>query len=124
MIATRLQFFLEKGQHTTSNQSGFRAGHSSLDGLCRIESSIRTALIQDDYCVAVFIDIVQAFDTVWHNGLIQKLPFELKGNLPTFIVDFLRQPRIKVKINILFQMQYLSLVEFHKDQSFHLFCLI
>ena len=43
-------------------------------------------LIQDDYCLAVFLDISQAFDTVWHHGLLKNLKnMGLEGHLPNFI---------------------------------------
>ena len=97
MVTPSQQIFLEQGNYITQNQSSFRAGHSTLDELCRLQSAIRTALIQNDYCVAVFIDIVQAFDTVWHSGFKQKLQMMgLNGNLPLFITDFLTQRSIKV----------------------------
>ena len=55
-------------------------------------------LIQDDYCLAVFFDISQAFDTVWHHGLLKKLKnMGLEGHLPYFIQQFPLARRIQVR---------------------------
>ena len=54
-------------------QSGFRIAHSTLDPLIRIESDIRKSLMMNEYTVAVFLDVTQAFDTVWHQELLQKI---------------------------------------------------
>lgn len=100
MINWRLQAHLEEKKYLDVSQSGFRAGHSTLDALSRLESEIRTTLIRDDYCVAVFLDIAKAFDTVWHGGLMQKLhSIGLSGNLPFFIQEFLKLRKITVRVN-------------------------
>ena len=55
-------------------------------------------LIQDDYWMAVFLDISQAFDTVWHHGLLKKLQnMGLKEHLTYFIQQFLLAQRIQVR---------------------------
>jgi hypothetical protein len=73
MVTNRLLLFMEKEDHFDQNQSGFRSLHSTVDALARIEGAIQTAFLQDEYCVAVFLDIAKAFDTVWHHGLLEKL---------------------------------------------------
>ena len=99
IVTKRLQAFLENGRHIAPHQSGFRAGHSTLDNLARLESAARIALIQDDFCIAVFLDISKAFDTVWHHGLLRKLhDMGLTGNLPEFIKSFLSSRSIRVRV--------------------------
>lgn len=73
MANWRLQQHLEENSLITKHQSGYRPGHATMDPLARLEADIRTTLIQDDFCLAVFLDITQAFDTVWHSGLLQKI---------------------------------------------------
>ena len=99
IVTKRLQAFLENGRHIAPHQSGFRAGHSTLDNLARLESAARVALIQDDFCITVFLDISKAFDTVWHHGLLRKLhDMGLTGNLPEFIKSFLSSRSIRVRV--------------------------
>jgi hypothetical protein len=51
-------------------------------------------------CLAVFLDIFQAFDIVWHHGLLHKLhALGLNGNLPLFIQQFLQLRRINVRVS-------------------------
>ena len=51
------------------------------------------------YCVAVFLDIARAFDTVWHHGLLLKLhSLGLSGNLARFLQGFLSSRQISVRV--------------------------
>lgn len=107
IINRRLQHFLEKGNKYSPVQSGFRAAHSTRDALCRLEYSARSAIMERKYCVAVLIDFAQAFDTVWHHGLLQKLKnLQLIGNLPNFILNFLQLRKINVEISSTLSSSY------------------
>jgi hypothetical protein len=52
---------------------GFRKRQSTIDQTHRIVQRIHTALDSKQYCSAAFLDISQAFDKVWHAGLLYKL---------------------------------------------------
>ena len=62
---------------TTSNwiphhQFGFRRAHSTIQ--ChRITHTILKALNNKEYCTWVFLDVSQAFDRVWHPGLLYRI---------------------------------------------------
>ena len=100
MVNYRLMCYIETKNLLNPYQSGFRRGHSTLDGLCRLESDIRLALLRGEYCIGIFLDFVSAFDEVWHNGLLLKLhEMGLHGRLPNFIKGFLTERRIAVRIN-------------------------
>jgi len=100
IVNRRLQCYLEQENYIDASQSGFRAGHSTTDPLARLESSIRTCFIRAETCVAVFLDIEKAFDSVWHVGLLKKLQASgLHGNLPFFIQEFLQSRKISVRIS-------------------------
>ena len=100
MVNKRLQYYLESKLLTDPCQSGFRNGHSTLDALPPLESDVRTTLIRDDFCVAVFLDIERAFYTVWQRGLFEKLKIaQLDECLSKFIQQFLSNRTIKVRIN-------------------------
>ncbi len=62
-------------------QFGFRARHSTIDQLQQIAHTISTALEEKKYCSAIFFDVAQAFDLVWHKGFLYKL----RRLLPTHI---------------------------------------
>ena len=55
------------------HQFGFRKAHSTIQQCHRITDAIHKALDDQQYCPAVFLVISQAFDKVWHPGLLYKL---------------------------------------------------
>ena len=98
MVNRRLLHLLEEKRFFSPHQSGFRAGHSVTDALCRLEYAARNAILHREYCVTVLLDINKAFDTVWHHGLFVKLErLGLSGNLTRFIREFLLARRIIVR---------------------------
>jgi len=56
-----------------SHQSGFRIAHSTIRQCYRITDIINKAFEEHKYCSAVFLDVSQAFDKVWHQGLLYKI---------------------------------------------------
>jgi hypothetical protein len=61
------------------HQFGFRKAHSTTQQCHRITDIINKALEDRQYCTAVFLDVSQAFDKVWHQGLLLKI----KQTLPS-----------------------------------------
>jgi hypothetical protein len=55
------------------HQFGFRQAHSTVQQCHRITDTINKALENQQYCIAVFLDVSQAFDKVWHPGLLLKI---------------------------------------------------
>lgn len=56
-----------------NHQFGFRHYHSTIQQCHRITNSIQTALQSKLFCSAVMLDVRQAFDRVWHRGLLYKI---------------------------------------------------
>lgn len=56
-----------------NSQFGFRATHSTIHQVHRVVDAISYTLEKKLYCTCVFLDISQAFDRVWHHGLLFKL---------------------------------------------------
>jgi hypothetical protein len=54
-------------------QFGFRQRNSTIEQTHRVVRQINEALENKQYCSAAFLDISQAFDKVWHTGLLYKL---------------------------------------------------
>lgn len=54
-------------------QFEFRAHHSTIHQLHRTVDHISSALEKKEFCPTVFLDVSQAFDRVWHDGLLYKL---------------------------------------------------
>jgi hypothetical protein len=56
-----------------SHQFDFRKEHSTIHQCHRLTDTILKAFEDRKYCSAVFLDISQAFDNVWHPGLLLKI---------------------------------------------------
>jgi hypothetical protein len=73
-----------------SNQFGFREHHSTIHQVHRIVNEIATSLEGKKYCNAVFLDISQAFDRIWHRGLLFKSKHNLTNNYYLLLKSILR----------------------------------
>jgi len=54
-------------------QFGFRRGHGTPEQCHRVINDVVSAFENKKYCTAAFLDVQQAFDRVWHNGLLYKI---------------------------------------------------
>ena len=89
-------------QLSTSIQSGFRPGDSTINQLLYITQKIYSAFEEFPLCKtgAVFLDISKAFDKVWHEGLVFKLKtFGISGPLLALIVYYLLNQQQCVVLN-------------------------
>ena len=99
MVNMRLSWYLEKESCFSGVQSGFRQGRSTTDCLVQLSNDVQEAIIKNKHTIVVFFDIMKAYDTAWKRGILKRLSeFGLRGNLPTFIKNFLSNRQIKVKI--------------------------
>jgi hypothetical protein len=58
---------------TPAHQFGFRKRHTTIEQTHRVVQRIHKALENKQYCSAAFLDMSQAFEKVWHTGLLYKL---------------------------------------------------
>jgi hypothetical protein len=62
-----------------------------------VVNKIKQSLEQKEYCAAVFLDIQQAFDRVWHNGLLHKLKTLLPNSHYMVLKSYLLDRKFQVK---------------------------
>lgn len=86
LLLKRMQPIIERKNLIPNHQFGFRCGHSTVDQVHRITHIIEKALEENRICSAVFLDIAQAFDKVWYEGL----QWKLKSILPKQYSDILK----------------------------------
>lgn len=99
MVNKRLMWYLEKNKCLSNLQCGFRKNRSTIDHLVRLESFIREAFVNGEHMVAVFFDLEKAFDTTWKFGILKDLQdLGLRGNLPMFVKEFLKNRSFQVKV--------------------------
>jgi hypothetical protein len=74
------------------HQFGFRNQHSTVQQTHRIIHTIPQALEDKQYCTSVFLDVSQAFDKVWHAGLL----FKIKKVFP---IQYFRLLKLYLTVN-------------------------
>ncbi len=70
----RLQKDIQRQGLIPDHQFGLQRKHSTVDQVHRVTQHITEALEWKQFCLAVFLDISQAFDKVWHDGLLLAIP--------------------------------------------------
>ena len=73
ILSNRLYTYAEQSDVLTSSQAGFRKGHSTTDNIFILYSLIEMLNFRKKKLFCAFIDLKQAFDTVWRDGLWWKL---------------------------------------------------
>jgi len=80
-------------------QFGFRNQHSTVEQIHRIVCQINKDMNKKLYSNAVFLDVSQAFDKVWHDGLLYKIKQNLPYQFYEIIKSYLENRTFYVKQN-------------------------
>jgi hypothetical protein len=78
ILLQKLKPILIEQKLIPNHQFGFRQEHATIEQVHRIVNKTNQDLRLKRYCSAAFLDISQAFDKVWHTGLL----FKIKRDLP------------------------------------------
>ena len=97
LILKRLNTIIEEKGLYPSHQFGFRHSHSTIDQVHRITNDIEKALEDKKVCSAIFLDVAQAFDKVWHEGLMYKLKNTLPPSYSNLLQSYLEDRFFRVK---------------------------
>ncbi|KAL0270294.1 UNVERIFIED_CONTAM: hypothetical protein PYX00_007756 [Menopon gallinae] len=89
LLLNRLNPLIEASHALPNHQFGFRHQHSTVEQVHRIARVITQSFEAKEYCSAAFLDISQAFDKVWHVGLLHKLHTLLPPYLYTLLHSYL-----------------------------------
>lgn len=73
LLLKRMLPIIEEKRLIPDHQFGFRNNHSTIDQVYRITNEIEKAFEEKKICSTAFLDVSQAFDKVWHDGLKYKL---------------------------------------------------
>lgn len=85
LLLRRLMPIIDNKKLIPNHQFGFRTKHATIDQVHRMTNIIEKALEEKQICSTIFLDVAQAFDKVWHEGLI----FKLKRLIPLQFVEIL-----------------------------------
>jgi len=91
LLLKRLKPIIEVKQLIPEHQFGFRSKHSTIEQVHRVTNIINKALEEKKYCCGVFLDNAQAFDKVWHKGLLIKLREKLPHTWCALIESYLSE---------------------------------
>jgi hypothetical protein len=80
-------------------QCGFREHHSTIQQTHKIVNKIAVSLKIKQFCTAAFLDIAQAFDKVWHTGLIYKIKSKLPSPCYLLLKSYISERYFQVKYN-------------------------
>ena len=93
------EYFIENDL-ISQNQSGFKSGDSCINQLISILHEVCQSFDDGLEVRGVFLDISNAFDKVWHEGLIYKLKQNgVNGNLLETLTNFLNDRKQRVVLN-------------------------
>ncbi|VVC38952.1 Endonuclease/exonuclease/phosphatase,Reverse transcriptase domain [Cinara cedri] len=79
-------------------QFGFRAKHATFHQLHRVVDHITTSLETKKYFSGLFLDVAQAFDTFWHDGLLFKLKKIFPAPYYLLLKSYLNNRTFRVKL--------------------------
>jgi len=93
----KLEPLIEEGNLIPTFQFGFRRKHSTIDQALSVLHKASAALEERKFCCAVFLDVAQAFDKVWHEGLLQKLQAALPLSYCQLLQSYLEDRQFRVQ---------------------------
>ena len=105
MLIKSLLPFIDANIVVPDHQFGFRQKHSTIQQVHRITNLIRSAFETKQYCSALFIDISQAFDKVWHEGLVFKITQLLPESVHKLIRSYLLDRKFQIKSKLAISSQ-------------------
>ncbi|CAH2104339.1 unnamed protein product [Euphydryas editha] len=97
ILLRRLSLAMHENSVTPNHQFDFRPEHATIEQIHRVCKCISNSLEQKEYCSSVFLDVQQAFDRVWHKGLLCKVKLLLPHNFYPIIESYLRDRIFQVK---------------------------
>lgn len=100
LINTRLINYLEKHKLLSDSQFGFRRARSTSDAVHAVTDFVATNLDEGRKCMAVFLDLAKAFDTVSVTILLRKLEaMGVRGNQLNLFESYLSNRNQVTTIN-------------------------
>lgn len=91
LFLKRLMPIIEENNLIPNHQFGFRKNHGTTEQIHRLVETINSAFESKQYCTSAFLDISQAFDKVWHEGLLYKARKLLPINYYLLIKSYIQK---------------------------------
>ena len=108
LITNRLQWFVEKNNLLSKNQSGFRKNKNTIDQILRLQDNILKKFKNREEVLAIFIDFERAYDMLHVPTLLKKLlNMGIIGKTYNWIVNFLSSRTFQVKVGASLSDKYI-----------------
>lgn len=99
-LKQRLVGFLQKHKVISKQQYGFQEQLDTSDAATKLIQNVVYSMNDNKKCLAVFLDLAKAFDTVDHRLLMRRLERNgIRGSAFKVFSDYLTNRRQKVKLN-------------------------
>lgn len=98
LLQSRINSITSINNLIPNHQFGFREKHTTTQQCHRIVNLIRDGLENKNICTAAFLDIQQAFDKVWHQGLLYKLKTNMPSQIYLLLKSYLSDRHFDVKM--------------------------
>lgn len=100
IMNNRLTQYLEDRNLLSQQQFGFRKNRSTSDAVSELTNHVAEVLDAGDKCLAIFLDIAKAFDSIPVPRLIKKMgDFGIRGTQHDLYSDYLTNRKQCVKLN-------------------------
>ena len=73
LFQNRFTTIIEERRLIPDQQFGFRKEHGTIEQVHSVVNCISKAIDENEFCTAIFVDMAQAFDKVWQDGLLFQL---------------------------------------------------
>jgi hypothetical protein len=98
LLLKRMLHFIRERHLIPDHQFGFRHKHATIDQVHRLTKEIVKSFEAKQYCAAAFLDISQAFDRVWHEGLLYKIKTTLPYGFFLILKSYLKERHFLVTV--------------------------
>lgn len=99
-LKDRLVHYLNVNKILSENQFGFKCGLGTSDAVYEFTKLVTENLDKNRKCLAVFLDLAKAFDTVPHNLLLEVLNnYGVRGSVLDVFASYLGGRKQRVKID-------------------------
>lgn len=99
-LKSRIVNFFNLNNILHEQQFGFRTGRATSDAMCSVINNITEGVNRNKKCIAVFLDLAKAFDTVNHQRLLSVLErYGVRGAVLDVFNSYLSNREQCVKIN-------------------------
>ena len=92
----RLKLIVEE-KNLIPDQFGFPQQHSMIDQVHLITNITEQSLEDTKVCSTIFLDVAQAFDKVWHEGLNYKLKLLLPVQYSRILESYISERYFRIK---------------------------